>query len=66
MKNTEIKLFAIQNKLTGELVKAAMNSSPMFYRSEAMATSAMGARSWSFKQAQEHEVVPATITVGGK
>lgn len=64
MKHTEIKRFAIQNKVTGELARATTNSSPMFYRTAALATAAMAARDWSLKQAQEHEVVPATITVG--
>lgn len=64
MKTATFNLFAIQNQPTGALVSAATNSSPMFYKSAALATAAMGARGWSFKRAQEHEVVPVTITVG--
>lgn len=64
MKHTTIELFGLQNQLTGQLARSTANSSPMFYRTAGLATSAMAARGWTFKQAQEYEVVPVKITVG--
>lgn len=66
MKPKTIQRFAIQNQITGELVTATTNSSPMFYRSAGLANAAMAARCWTVKQANDHEVVAVTITVGKK
>lgn len=64
MKPTTIQRFAIQNQITGDLTTATTNSSPMLYRSASLANAAMAARGWTVKQANDHEVVPVTITVG--